>query len=226
MADRTDLIAGVIGVTIETAATFLAHDLVAPAAGFVGTAIAQYLLGRFSVAKEILRSELERAGATTADFRDADQFAAGALRYMRAARDQAADENLRILAQAMIGCARRQELWASDFLRYAEILAPLTCPELTLIGMFIAAHRLYFSQPRQQGEVFHVWAAFINDPKVTEQIDWPDAVAAQAQRSGLIAHVSGIDGESYYALTDTAIQLGEFVDIESVIKGTDIRAEP
>jgi len=37
-------------------------------------------------------------------------------------RDQAADENLHLLAQAMLGLARRHTLWASDFLKIADHL--------------------------------------------------------------------------------------------------------
>jgi hypothetical protein len=106
-----------------------------PRCSLATTTIGRYLLGRHERARDILRSQLEQAGASEQDFRDADQLAAAGVRYMRAARDQAADENLRTLAQAMIGLARRSELWATDFLKYAELLVPLSQDELILLSL-------------------------------------------------------------------------------------------
>jgi hypothetical protein len=119
-----DLIPDAIGAFIETAFVYGKAEVAAPVAGLATAAILRYLTGKLDTARNILRSQLERAGVTAADFRDAEQFGAAALRYIRAARDQTADENLRILAQAMVGLARRRVLWASDFLKFAEVLAP------------------------------------------------------------------------------------------------------
>jgi hypothetical protein len=113
----TDLVPEAIGAVIEAVFIHGRGEMVAPFAGLAAKAVSQYLLGRLNTAHDILRSALERNGVTSEDFRNAEQFAAVALRYVRAARDQAANENLRILAQAMVGLSRRHELWASDFLR-------------------------------------------------------------------------------------------------------------
>jgi hypothetical protein len=75
-----------IGATVvEAAFIWGTHEVLAPLAGLAATAIGRYLVSRQERAKEVLRSELERAGATARVFKDADQFAASALRYTRAA---------------------------------------------------------------------------------------------------------------------------------------------
>ena len=162
--NRLDLIPEAIRETIETAFVWAKAEVLAPGAGFVATAVVQYLLGRQEAARGILRSELERAGASVADFKDVDQLAAAAVRYHRAARDQAADANLRILAQAMIGLARRDELWASDFLKYADILSPLNRDELVLLVKIMEADRqLPPSDIFMEEELARVWQPVMRD---------------------------------------------------------------
>src|SRR5690606_26223839 len=106
----------VIGAVVETAFSYAKNEILAPGAGLASTAVAKYLFKRTEEARSVVLSELERLGASPDDFKDAEQFAAAAYRFSRATRDQTADENLRILAQAMIGLARRETLWASEFL--------------------------------------------------------------------------------------------------------------
>ena len=187
MAVRS-LIPGAIGATIEAALIFYKIDSVAPIAGFTTTAISNYLCERLERAQNILRSELERAGVTAKDFRDADQLAAAALRYHRAARDQAMDENLRILAQAMVGLARRDELWASDFLKYAEILAPLSRDELILIGRMMAEDAQLATPPPPGSP--GLWKVLKTSGLFPSE-EYLAAVATRAQRSGLICPITG-----------------------------------
>jgi hypothetical protein len=162
------------------------------------TTVARYLLGRQEAAVGILRSELERSGATAADFKDVEQLAAAAVRYHRAARDQAADENLRILAQAMIGLARRDELWASDFLKYAEILAPLSRDELILIGRLMVEDASFYATPRPPNSGAGLWKIVADDAvAIFSSAEYVAAVAARAQRSGLIVPITGYGGTTY-----------------------------
>jgi hypothetical protein len=137
---------------------------------------------------------------------------------MRAARDQAADENLRILAQAMIGCARRQELWASDFLRYADLLAPLSRDELILIGRLMSEHRKAFGdnlvEANRQREPWLLTSAALT--KMFGNIDAVTATAVQAQRSGLLVPYSGT-GTAIYALSPLGIRVRQVVNIEAAL---------
>jgi hypothetical protein len=192
-------------------------------AGFVATAVARYLLARQEAARGILRSELERAGVSVADFKDLDQLAAAAVRYHRAARDQAADANLRILGQAMIGLARRHELWASDFLKYADILAPLSRDELVLLGKIMEADR---QQPPADmfmaEELDRVWYPVMRDSiSIFGTAPNVYATAAQAARSGLIVPViftrAGISMPDY-ALSPLGREVRSIVDIPAALQ--------
>jgi hypothetical protein len=217
VANRPDLLPEGIGATIETAFQLAGKEILGPLGGFAATAVVRYLFGRQEAARGILRSQLERAGASAEDFRDAEQLAAAAWRYIRAARDQTADENLRILAQAMIGLARRSEVWASDFLKYAEILAPLSRDELILIGQLMADDMDFYLSPRPPNSGPNLWklveehlvARFGSEEEVA-------AAAARAQRSGLLVPITGFDG-THYELSPGARDLRQIVDIEAAL---------
>ncbi len=185
---------------------------IAPGAGFATSAVARYLLARQAAAAGILRSQLERAGATAADFRDSDQLAAAAVRYTRAARDQAADENLTLLAQAMIGIARQQQLWASDFLKYAEILAPLSRDELILIGRTP-------EEPDKRPTVWHMVTTSSKLSGLFPDNEYLEAVAGRAQRSGLILPKTGW-GTPIYELSPIGRAVRGIVDIDAALRET------
>lgn len=209
-----------VGATVETVFTFAGQELAAPIAGLAASSLAAYLSDRYHAAKSILLSELQRAGASAADFRDAQEFAAAAFRYTRAARDQTADENLRLLAQAMIGLARRERLWASDFLKYADILSSLSREEIIVIGKLMAADAEAHSPEDNAGQS-HVWL------KVKQQLldhnnsdrflseEYLETIAKRGQRSGLIMP-AGTWARGYY-LSPIGRQVREFVDIEAAL---------
>ncbi len=195
---------------------------IAPGAGFATSAVARYLLARQRTAAGILRSQLERAGATAADFRDSDQLAAAAVRYTRAARDQAADENLTLLAQAMIGIARQQQLWASDFLKYAEILAPLSRDELILIGRMMAEDSAWHRSPEEPDKRPTVWHMVTTSSKLSGLFpdnEYLEAVAGRAQRSGLILPKTGW-GTPIYELSPIGRAVRGIVDIDAALRET------
>jgi hypothetical protein len=207
------IIPGAIGTAIEAALIFHKIDSLAPIAGFTATAVSDYLFKRHERAQNILRSELERSGVTAEDFRDADQLAAAALRYHRAARDQAMDENLRILAQAMVGLSRRDELWASDFLKYAEILAPLSRDELILIGR-VMAEDAQLATPPPPGST-GLWKVLKTSGLFPSE-EYLAAIATRAQRSGLISPITGWGG-THYELTPMGREVRSIVDIPTAL---------
>lgn len=209
-----------VGAVIETAMIAVGADIAAPGAGLAGSEVMRYLQGRLTNANAILRSQLERAGATASDFRDAQQLAAVAVRYHRAARDQAADENLRILAEAMVGLARRSELWASDFLKYADILAPLSRDELIFVGGLMAADRAIRAEHRDLPRNSAIWHGVANEMiRQFPSKEHMEAIAARAQRSGMILPISGFDG-TLFELSPLGREVREFVDIEAAVRAT------
>jgi hypothetical protein len=224
MAKQDDLIAEGVGVVFETAAVLMGHDLMAPAAGFGGAAVAQYLLGRFQRGSAIAQSEFQRANATADDFRDREQLSAAAWGYMRAARNQAADENLRILAQAMIGCARRQELWANDFLRYADMLAPLSRDELILIGRMMADEQKFNSSPRPPDSGLTLWNitanSLVKEPPsrgIFPSVAYLSTIATRATRSGLIYPITTVTGIAA-ELSPIGREVRNLINIDAALK--------
>ncbi|HEX6957764.1 MAG TPA: hypothetical protein VF194_07240 [Ferrovibrio sp.] len=213
-----NLLPAVIGTTIETVFTYVNSEIVAPGAGLVGSAVANYLLKRNASARDILRSELERTGATAEDFHDTEQFAAAALRYTRAVRDQAADENLRLLAQAMAGLARRETLWASDFIRYADILSVLSRDEILLVGCLMRedANAQAPEDPAEQIEVWNTVVAKLVGNGVFPSEAYLEAVTARSQRTGLIIPTGTFDGG--YRLSPIGRSLRHVVNIEQALR--------
>jgi hypothetical protein len=214
-----------VRATVETAFAWAKAEVLAPGAGFVASAVASYLLRRQDAARAILRSELERASATAEDFKDAEQFAAGAVRYAGAARDQAADENLRLLAQAMVGLARHHEVWASDFLKFADILAPLSRDELILLGKLMAEDAQFYSTPRPPESAADLWRlvteSLVQSPPAASlfpSVKHPEAIAARSARSGLILPVNTYGG-SFYELSPIGREMRKFVNIEAALRG-------
>jgi hypothetical protein len=94
----------------------------------------------------------------------------------------------------MIGLARRQELWASDFLKYAEIIAPLSRDELIVIGRLMAEDAK-LATPPPPGST-ELWQT-IKTLELFPNEQYLAAVAARAQRSGLINPITGFDGTHY-----------------------------
>lgn len=129
----------VLSATLKTAAIALDLHIAAPGLGIAVKTLGKYFSDRSQRAKQICLSELQRSGAKPEDFKNANEFAAEAWRLMRAVRDQAADENLAILAQAMACLAKRHELCSSEFVRVADVLAPLGRDELILLGALMKA---------------------------------------------------------------------------------------
>lgn len=203
-ADKSNNIPTIAAAAVETALVAARLEALAPLGGAATGIIANYLMGRFQSAAAIFKSATAEAGAEAGHFRGDDQLASAAHRYARAVRDQAADANLRILADAMIGLARREELWATDFLKYADIIAPLSRDELILIGLMMAEDQTFYESPRPRDSGGDLWkivvTAAVTVPPVERlfpSVKHLDAVAARALRSGLILPIAGFDGTSY-----------------------------
>jgi hypothetical protein len=207
-----------ISAVVEAAFAYGGGEVIAPVAGLAASVVTRYLIGRHERAHRILRSQLRLAGANESDFRDSEQLAAAGVRFFRAAREQAADENLRLLAQAMVGLARRHELWSSEFLKYAEIIAPLSRDELILIGALMTED--LDATARGPNLRTEIWRAVVDKLtregifRIAEEVP---AVAARAQRSGLIVYMAGFDG-GFYQLTPLGRDIRDVVDVDAVIR--------
>ncbi|MEA2757214.1 MAG: hypothetical protein QOJ54_3503 [Aliidongia sp.] len=205
-----------VGAIVETVAILYGYEKAGPLGGFAVGAVAKYVMGRIDAGKEILISCLQQAGMSLADFHDAEQFTAGAVRYVRAARDQAADDNLRLLAGAMVGLARRQQLWASDFIRFANAIAPLTPDELLIIGTLMTADSDWGSLPEATRPI-SPWAIACNRliPAQFPSYEHAQSAGAMAQRSGLILPLNTY-GVTIYGLGPSGRQLRAILEAGAI----------
>lgn len=107
-----------------------------PGAGVAGAAGAEalhrLLAKRAETARETLIEELRKGVHTPASFSE-DEFAAVLFRYLRAAQEGAARQNLRLLARLISGMSAQGSLHASDFLRWADVLQSLTPQEIVFL---------------------------------------------------------------------------------------------
>ncbi len=212
-----DVIGGIVDSVVSeswTAAGPIAGGAAAAAAG----AIHDYFAKRYKKARAIIEIEFAHAGSPDA-FKDIEQFTAAAIRYERAVRDQAADENLRLLAQAMVGLAARDELWADKFIKYAEILAPLSRNELILLGQLMVFDKDFYSTPRPDKSEPALWGAFVRSvlPTYSSELELR-SIAVRAQRSGLILATPGFDG-GFFELTPLGREIRGYIDINVALGG-------
>jgi len=130
------------------------------------------------------------------------------------------------MAQAMIGLARRERLWASDFLKYADMLSSLSREEIILIGRFMAEDAAARS-PEDVAEKSRVWDAVkerLLDPERVDSFpseDYLTTIAIRAQRSGLIMPLATLAGG--YQLSPIGREARTFVNIETALNPSAAR---
>jgi hypothetical protein len=186
-------------------------------AGATGMAAWRKLTSRrVDRARAILVEELSRGSKSLYDIPE-DELAAASFRYMRAAIEGTARLNLRLLASTVAGQVRDGELYADDFLRWADLIAGLRREEIIVLATF-----------------YREWTSF-DGPGVNKLGAWPiaqqtlnrnngidkatsDAYATACLRTGLLRMVAGmLDGGHSFFPTKL---LGEFIvlaDIEGVL---------
>ncbi|HUC61614.1 MAG TPA: hypothetical protein VMF53_06630 [Alphaproteobacteria bacterium] len=226
------LIPATVGALVETAFILARKDAVAPLAGLASTAITEVLIANEDRAERILRGAVERWGVEAHEFEAPNQLAAAIIRYADVARHQAAAENLEVLADAMLGLARRHVLFASDFLKFAEIVAPLSRDELLLIGALMDEDAKFYATPRPPNSQGALWKIvrdrLVRLPPETgtfPDLDTLNATAARATRSGLLVPLAGFGGTTY-ALSPIGRKLREIVDINAAIRRADAAHAP
>jgi len=203
------------GAAIETALIATRHEILAPLAGTTSRAVVHYLTRRFEAGAREIEREFRVAGVRDGHFHDDDQLAAGAYRYARAVRDQAADENLRLLAQAMAGLARRDTVWVDEFLKFADAISPLSRDEIIYLGILIAGHKeaLRIGDPAANGSSIarkNLDAAFPGE-------DLVQSVGARLQRSGFVIARPVASGIVAYILSPLGKELSGFVNFDRAL---------
>jgi hypothetical protein len=113
------------------------------AIGFAGSNVAGSALNealsrvmhqRAARARNELLVEIQQGIRSPHDAGEVDEFVAILYRYMRAAQEGSARLNLRLMARVIKSQIGGEGLYASEFLRYAELIASLTREEVILIA--------------------------------------------------------------------------------------------
>lgn len=186
-------------------------------------ALGRVMSGRAERARNILLNEIREGLRPPQDSGEVDEFVAILYRYLRAAQEGAARLNLRLMARVIRSQIEREGLYASNFLRYAELIASLTREEVILLA---TRHRLRvkFDGTKQTSN----WddTSRVNElvikavvPKVfPTPLDMVAALTA-LQRTGLVWPAAATTGGGFVwqdtPLLDRIVALAEF---ESVLE--------
>jgi hypothetical protein len=120
-------------IPIAVAADLLAC-LGVPGGSTLSLAVQRVIQRRSQAAKEIFVEQLKMGNRAPLDVGEIDEVAAMIFRYMRAAQEGSARLNLRLMAMTINGITEQPPVYASRFLRYAEILSTLTRDEVVAIA--------------------------------------------------------------------------------------------
>ena len=97
-------------------------------------ALSRVMSGRADRARNVLLAEIQQGIRPPRDAGEVDEFVAIIYRYMRAAQEGSARLNLRLMARVIKSQIEGTGLYASDFLRFAELIASLSREEVILIA--------------------------------------------------------------------------------------------
>lgn len=179
----------------------------------VQTAVSAYLKRRTEDARDILLQEFANARVSSLDIASEDDLGGILFRYFNAIRDNAGRLNLRLMAKVMVGQAERDQLFADDFTRYANVLSSLSRDEIVAIALL---HTVMKSvTPPSNNE--EVWTRLIElaVPTHFATEDYVHAVITGASRSGLVVMPRDIFAVGSYVtspLMDEISQLADFKD--------------
>lgn len=187
-----------------------------PGGGFIGKLGDKYLERKQKEAAEILIEEVAKGSAEPINFeeRDLNPMIEIAYRFSKAAADGAARENLRLLAQVIVGLKKNKALDPDKFRKWANILEQLTRDELVVLGKAIAIRR----------EIVAAGAGAPNDfwQKLKSELEAGSYPAAEigplctsVSRYGLLVPVSAFGGMVYMP-TLWLDELGALADVEGI----------
>jgi hypothetical protein len=192
-----------------------------PVSGFISKLGEKYLERKRKEAAEILIEEVAKGSPEPINFTkaDVDPLIEIIYRFLKAAADGAARENLRLLAQVIVGLKRNKALESDKFRKWANILEQLTRDELMVIGKAIALKR----KMDAEGVAVDSSADFSNHlrSELIRSGYQPAEIGplrASLSRTGLLIPGSvTADGAMYYLPTRWLDELGTLADVEGVV---------
>jgi hypothetical protein len=180
-------------------------------------AVRAFVDRRMQVASDVLLEEMRQGRVDSLHVANEDDAIAIIHRYLLAARDGAGKRNLRLLAKVTVGLAQRDQLYADEFNKYADICARLTRDQIFVIGRAATHFRGQDRDPHTLATI----TARIHDRFVAEMVpthfptlDHLRVVIWQLNGLGL---AQGVPWEETMfqpsALTEEIVHLADFEDL-------------
>lgn len=196
----------------------------------ISAAIDRLMKSRQERARQILLEEIGSGARAPNDPGDIDEFVAIIYRYLTKACEGAARINLRLMARVMKGQLEDGGLYASEFLRYSELLASLTREEVILLATrYRCAKSFRAAHPRTD------WSdtSMINKEVATALVPsvFPDAQHIQyaltaLQRTGLVWPAAATAGGGF-VWQDTPLleKIASLARLEDIVAHPDLQSE-
>jgi len=187
-----------------------------PGGATASTLLMGYFERRHEQAREIVLAEMRAGNIDQTEAASEDDAIAITLMILKAARDGRARINLRLLAKAFVGLARRDFLAADELLAHADIPASLSRDEIIVIATVYRYYLMGNDQNRNRGDYWLLAKGNLAKHEM-ELEDRVQAVAGRAQRSGLVAAVSAFDAVAY-RVTPLLRDLVKLVDVDDALR--------
>lgn len=180
--------------------------------------ISGYLQRRGETARDILLVELRKGAIDELHVANEDEAISIIYRYALAARNGAANRNLKLLAKAMVGLAERDKLFSDEFNKHVLVLSQLSRDQIFILARYYGIYQVERNETtdRQQIATFS-WQtlvkAMVPDEFETEQ--HIEVILAQCAALGLMLPNSAIGGPSYLfsPLMNEISELVKFHDV-------------
>lgn len=227
-ADSKALIA-LASATVTDLLQSYAVPYAALAATALGLGLEQLRARRMETARDIAIRAIGKGAAHKLAVTDADEFVAVSHRYMRAAIEGTARLNLTLMANVMAGQLQESALYASDFQRYADLLATMSREEVIYMGMLAAkseeAAATSDGEDKSQDIAIEVQKALV--PSETfASIGELTTCETALQRTGLIRYMTWTaDGGQILAISQHGRRVAKLARFDEAIRD-GIRLKP
>jgi hypothetical protein len=189
-----------------------------PGSGIFGKFGDKYLERKQKEAAEILIEEVAKGSPEPINFAESDvnPLIEIIYRFSKAAADGAARENLRLLAQVIVGLKRNKALQPDKFRKWANTLEQLTRDELMVIGKAIAIKREFDTGSLQFNVPGDFWKNLRSALETSGyQPGEIEPLCASLSRTGLLLPASAYGGMIYMP-TPWLTELATLADVEGI----------
>jgi len=195
----------------------------------LGAVVSGYHKRRVEESLQILFDRLSKGDISLSDVIEQDDFIGVLHQYFTCVNNGVARENLDLLAQAIIGCLGKSELYPNKFSKYINILSTLTHDEIIILGTYINVREVIkkeFDDLRKRGLKTQpslkesIWLKFMYElvdiRKIFKTRDHVEAALAGMTRTGLVKTSFGDmlakDAYNFTVLLDEIEDLVDFTN--------------